>query len=72
MRLGHRVDQLVAGGGEADQRAAAVVRIGLARDQAGLLEPVEALGPRDVSINDSVRSVGRRRKGGPVPCMRYY
>ena len=41
--LGDAVDQLAAFGREPDQRAAAVLRVGAALDQAGLLEPVEAL-----------------------------
>jgi hypothetical protein len=53
MRLGRRVEQLDAGRRERDQRPAPVARIRIAGDQAGLLEPVQALG----------RAAGREHHG---------
>ena len=59
VRRGDGIDQLAAGVGERDQRAAAVVRIGLAADQARLLELVQPLGRAARREHRRVREVGR-------------
>src|SRR6478609_2202436 len=58
VRAGDAVDQLVALVRERDERAAAVVRVRLARDQARVLELVQPLGRSAGREHDRTRQVG--------------
>jgi hypothetical protein len=59
MRLGDAVDELEALRRERDDGAAAVGRVGRSRDEAGLLEAVQALGRTARREHQRARELGR-------------